>query len=166
MPSANVLLPSGTVLNLRYSGETPLALAAGQPQQEVLVLAEPVRDSNGNVILPEGSQVIGRFETGSGGSRFVTQAISWQGQNMELNAQSEHLSGERQVSKNNILRNSALGGAAGILLGGLTGIGLIPAIIAGAASTAATTYVTAPQPAVIQPNQIVEVRLTDDVSYR
>ncbi|NJO52727.1 MAG: hypothetical protein HC840_28755 [Leptolyngbyaceae cyanobacterium RM2_2_4] len=76
----DVLLPSGTVLSLRYPGETSLSLESGVPRQEVLLLDQPVRDRNGNLIVEAGSQVIGRFETGSQGSRFIVQAIALQGQ--------------------------------------------------------------------------------------
>ncbi|MEG4107979.1 hypothetical protein [Microcoleus sp. S13_C5] len=45
------------------------------------------------------------------------------------------------------------------LLSGFSGIGLL----AGAAAGAATTYVAAPQPATIQPGQILQVQLTEDL---
>ena len=156
----SILLPSGTVLSLRYPGESPLELAEGQPRQEVMVLAEAVQDQAGNIILPEGTYVIGRFETKTEGSQFIAQAISVQGQTLFLNAQSAPISGNQS---NNLLRNSALGVAAGAVLGGLTGIGLIPAIAAGVATSAATTYASPSNPAIIQPDQVVEVQLIEDL---
>lgn len=160
-----VLLPSGTVLKLRYPGQTALELAEQPSQQEVLLLDQAVHDSSGNVLLPVGSPVLGRFETTESGSLFVAQALQMQGgQQIPLSAQSEQLSGERQVSENGMLRNSAIGAIAGTVLGAVTGVGLIPAVIAGAATSAATTYVTSPDSAaVVQPNQVVEVRLTQDL---
>jgi hypothetical protein len=159
-----VLLPSGTVLSLRYPRETTLQLRSDSPWQEVLLLSQAVRDRTGAVIVPEGSQVIGRFETNEQGSRFIAQAITVQGRNIQLKAQSDVLMGDRQVSDNELVRNSAIGGAALGVVGVLTGgLGFLVGALAGAAAGAATTYVTAPQPATIQPNQIVEVRLTEDV---
>jgi hypothetical protein len=76
--SPNILLPSGTVLSLRYPGQTSLSLESGVPRQEVLLLDQAVRDRNGNLIAEAGTQVIGRFETGSQGSQFVAQAITLQ----------------------------------------------------------------------------------------
>lgn len=157
-----ILLPSGTILNLRYTGETPLELAAGEPRQEVLVVAEAVRDEAGNIVLPEGSYVMGRFETGETGSQFIAQAISLQGQSLMLNAQSEPLSGQHP-SQGGLLRNSALGVAAGVALG-LTGIGLIPAIAVGAATTAGITFLPESHSNVVQPDQVLEVRLTQDLT--
>jgi hypothetical protein len=157
------LLPSGTVLSLRYPGSTELKLSSDYPYQDVLVVDQAVRDQAGQVVIPEGSSVIGRFETGSQGSEFIAQAIEIQGQTVLLNAKSDRLSGDRQVSRNHLLQNSALGAIAGTLLGAFTGVGLIAGIAAGAATSAATTYITSPQPAVIQPDQIVEVRLLEDL---
>ena len=159
----NLLLPSGTALNLRYPRQTALTLNPETPWQEVLVLDQSVLDFAGNVVFPAESQVIGRFETSSRGSQFVAQAISLNGRNLRLDAESANLGGDRQVSERNLIRNSALGVIGVTVLGVLTGgIGLL-GLAAGAATGAATTYVTAPQPATIQPNQIVEVRLTRDI---
>jgi hypothetical protein len=155
----NILLPSGTVLSLRYPGETSLSLESGMPRQEVLLLDQPVRDRNGNLIAEVGTQVVGRFETGSQGSQFIVQAITLQGQNILLEAESETLAGDREVSEDSLIQNSALGALALTVLGGFTGIGLLGGLAAGAGAT----YLTAPQPAIIQPNQIVEVRLTEDL---
>lgn len=159
----NLLLPSGTALNLRYPRQTALTLSPETPWQEVLVLDQSVLDFDGNVVFPAESQVIGRFETSSRGSQFIAQAISLNGRNLRLDAESANLGGDRQVSERNLIRNSALGVIGVTVLGVLTGgIGLL-GLAAGAATGAATTYVTAPQPATIQPNQIVEVRLTRDI---
>jgi hypothetical protein len=151
------------VLSLRYPGSTELKLSSNYPYQDVLVVDQAVRDQAGQVVIPAGSSVIGRFETGSQGSEFIAQAIEIQGQTVLLNAKSDRLSGDRQVSRNHLLQNSALGAIAGTLLGAFTGVGLIAGIAAGAATSAATTYITSPQPAVIQPDQIVEVRLLEDL---
>lgn len=71
----DVLIPAGETLQLRYPRTAPLELT-DQPWQEVLVLASPVQDSQGTVLVPEGTQVIGRFERDGRGYRFVAQAIA------------------------------------------------------------------------------------------
>lgn len=152
----NILIAAGTQLVLRYPGSEVLALSADTPRQEVLLLEEEIRDRNGRLIAPVGTAVIGRFETTRGSSRFITQAISLNGQNIPLTALSAPLNSERKVSENRIVRNSALGSLAGILLGGL------PGLLGGAAAAAATTYLTAPQPTTIFPNQVLEVQLMED----
>jgi hypothetical protein len=161
--TSGVLLPSGTVLSLRYQGEETLNLSSDYPLQEVLVVDRDVRNQEGQIIVPAGSQVIGRFETGSSGSEFIAQAISINGESFLLNGRSDKLSGDRQLSSNQTMQNSALGAVAGTLLGAVTGVGLIAGIAAGATTSAAATYLTAPQPAIIEPDRVVEVRLLEDL---
>lgn len=160
--SPNVLLPVGTVLNLRYPGNSTLMLRTDSPQQEILVLLTELRDVSGNILALAGSTVTGRFETTAMGSQFVTQAIAVSGRSLPLVAQSEPLGGSRKVEGNNLARNSGIGVLAGGVLGALggsTGLGALGGVAAGAAAT----LLTAPKPAAIQPGQIVQVRLTQDL---
>lgn len=152
-------LPAGTPLSLRYPGTASLSLKADNPQQEVLLLQTDVRDESGKVLLPEGSQVIGRFETTSAGSRFIAQAISLRGRNLPLEAESNSLTGGRNVSDRQLIQNSGIGALAGGILGSFSGLG----ILGGAATGAAITVVTSPKPATIEPGQIFQVRLRQDL---
>ncbi|MEG5037871.1 MULTISPECIES: AMIN domain-containing protein [unclassified Microcoleus] len=156
---ANVLLPAGTELSLLYPGDRALRLQAKPSPQEVLLLQGGILDSRGNTIVPANTPVIGRFETTNLGSRFVVEAISLNGRNIPLLARSEPVGGRRaQPSDRSLLRNTGIGGLALFLLSGFSGIGLL----VGAAGGVATTYVAAPQPATIQPGQILQVQLTED----
>lgn len=156
---ANVLLPAGTELNLLYPGAQALRLQTKPSRQEVLLLQGGILDSRGNTIVPANTPVIGRFETTNLGSRFVVEAISLNGRNIPLLAQSEPVAGRRQEPRDrSLLRNTGIGGLTLFLLSGFSGIGLL----AGAAAGVATTYVAAPQPATIQPGQILQVQLTED----
>ena len=158
---ANVLLPAGTELSLLYPGAQALRLARAKPsREEVLLLQGGIFDSRGNTIVPANTPVIGRFETTNLGSRFVVEAISLNGRNIPLFARSQPVAGRRQQpSDRSVLRNTGIGGLALFLLSGFSGVGLL----AGATAGAATTYVAAPQPATIQPGQILQVQLTEDL---
>ncbi|MGJ3247193.1 MAG: AMIN domain-containing protein [Elainellaceae cyanobacterium] len=90
--NSDVLLPSGTQLPLRYPRTSAQVLVPNPPRQEVLLVNQTVRDSAGRVVVPEGSQVLGQFESTPDGFRFVTQAIRLNNQNIRLIAQSESLS--------------------------------------------------------------------------
>jgi hypothetical protein len=88
--TADILLPAGTQLSLRYAGNS-LTLKAGSPQQAELLLRSDLRSPTGNLIAPAGTPVIGRFETNDNGSRFITQAIALSGRNIPFAAKSDIL---------------------------------------------------------------------------
>ncbi|MBE9102050.1 AMIN domain-containing protein [Vacuolonema iberomarrocanum] len=117
-----LLIPSGTTLQLRYPGSTPIALEDDQVWQEVLVLAEPIQDEQGNVLLPAGSEILGRFEASRRGSRFIAQAIAIDEQIILFEAESDRVRGDnespRTIAPNQIIeldveedvRRTAVGG--------------------------------------------------------
>ena len=158
-PALRSGLTAGTLLSLRYPGVTSLKLRTGTPHQEVLLLQSELRDPAGNLIAPKDSKVIGRFETTKAGSRFIVQAIALQGRSLPLQAQSELLAGNLKVSDRNLAVNSGIGAIAGGIIGGFSGAGLA----GGAATGAAVTLLTSPKPATVQPGQIVQVRLLQDL---
>ncbi len=91
-PSApGILLPTGTVLSLRYPGTTTLNLQASAPRQDVLLLQTEIRNASGQVVLPAGTPIIGQFQLSPQGGQFITQAIVLSDRNIPLTAQSELL---------------------------------------------------------------------------
>jgi outer membrane lipoprotein SlyB len=103
--------------------------------------------------------VIGRFESDRGGSQFITQAVSLRGRNVPFAAKSTSLDGKLQISEDKVVKHSALGAIAGALVGGVSG----GDILGGAAAGAAVTYLTAPKPATLQPGQLIQVQVTEDL---
>ncbi|MBW4576155.1 MAG: AMIN domain-containing protein [Aphanothece sp. CMT-3BRIN-NPC111] len=103
---SRVLLPAGTLIKLRYPGKNILKLQVEKPIQEVLLLHEEIRDRTGKILAPSGTPIIGRFETDSSGSRFITQAIILGRDNVPLVAQSEILGGNQQRASSRIAPNS------------------------------------------------------------
>ena len=158
----NILIPADTQLSLYYPQDTPLKLTT-ESQEEVLFLAQNVRDREGNLLIPIDSQVIGSFESNSDGSQFIARSIRIQGENRPVSAESDSLGGKREASSNRVVRNSAAGAVVGLLLGLTTGIGVLAGVALGAVSGAGSVFVSAPETAIIQPNQIVEVRVLEDL---
>ncbi len=155
-----VILPIGALLNLLYPGNGELRLAAGMPRQEVLVLQTEVRDAMGNVVLPQGSYVMGQFETGQSGSKFTAQSISAGSRTLPFAAESEVINGNnRELSPSSMALYSGAGALAGGLISQFSGWG----ILLGGAAGAATNYLTAPKPAAIQPGQMIQVRVTQEL---
>ena len=159
-PSVNngLMLPIGTVLKVRYTGISSVAVKNGEARQEMLVLQTTIRDRSGLVVAPEGTTIYGRFEGGAMNNRFVASAIAIQGQMVALVAESGDLGGSRNPKQGSLLQNSGIGALAGIIIGGLTGGN----VIGGAAAGAAITYATTPKVTAVQPGQVLELRLTQD----
>jgi len=84
----NTLIPEGTVLSLRYPREEALRLNTGTSRQDVLVLTRTVRDRDGDVIVPAGTRIIGRFEATAAGIQFISQAIALPEENVPTEGQS------------------------------------------------------------------------------
>ncbi|WP_448571350.1 hypothetical protein, partial [Trichothermofontia sp.] len=158
-PASPHRLAVGTWVPLVYPGQVPLALQNGVPHPEVLLLQENLMDSRGNLLAPAGSRVLGRFESGRDGSRFITQAIEVNGASQLLAATSLSMQGSRTVPQQKLWRNSGIAAAAGMVLTGFTGVGLL----AGAAMGLAGTYAVAPHPATIQPGQVIMVQVLEPI---
>jgi hypothetical protein len=162
--SANpaIALPTGTVLALSYPGTTELQLGAVNSRQDMMVLQTEVRDAAGNVVFPQGSYVMGQFETTATGSKFFTSSIQRGDRIVPFFAESEPLTGgNRDVSTSSIALYSGAGALAGGLISRFSGWG----ILLGGAAGAATNLLTAPKPATIQPGQVIQVRMLKDIPY-
>lgn len=157
LTTGGYVVPAGTTLSLQYDQEDMLKFKAGDKQQRILKLYSPIVDSQGRVIAPAGSTVLGEFIGNKEGSQFTTQVLSIGNFNVSFNAQSEVLPSQKQVpSVNEFFLHSGIG-AAGAALAGLN-----PLVLGGAAVGAAITYLVSPQETVIQPGQILQVKLTQD----
>ncbi|PZU99598.1 MAG: hypothetical protein DCF32_18445, partial [Leptolyngbya sp.] len=159
--SPDTLVAAGTVLELRYVGDQPLDLNTNSSQNQVLLLAHDIRDpiTNG-IVAPAGSQLIGQFEPTPEGQRWVSKMlIAPTGQQVDFASTTEYMVGNTQVNSPRLAAGAGLGALALLLLTGFSGIGLI-----GGALVGATTVVgTSPQYVVIEPNQVIQVQVMQDI---
>jgi hypothetical protein len=159
--SPDTLVAAGTLLQLQYVGDEPINLNTGSSQNHVLVLAQDIRDpiTNG-IVAPAGSQLIGQFESTTNGQRWVSKMlIAPAGQQVPFSSTSEYMVGSPDINTPRLAAGAGLGALALMLVTGFSGIGLI-----GGALVGATTVVgTSPQHIVIEPNQIVQVQVIQDV---
>ncbi|MBD2105746.1 AMIN domain-containing protein [Nodosilinea sp. FACHB-13] len=159
--SPDTLVAAGTVLELRYVGDEPLDLNASSSQNQVLLLAHDIRDpiTNG-IVAPAGSQLIGQFEPTPEGQRWVSKMlIAPNGQQVDFASTTEYMVGNTEVSSPRLAAGTGLGALALLLLTGFSGIGLL-----GGALVGATTVVgTSPQYVVIEPNQVIQVQVIQDI---
>ncbi|MBW4485612.1 MAG: AMIN domain-containing protein [Tildeniella torsiva UHER 1998/13D] len=159
--SPDTLVAAGTVLELRYVGDEPLDLNTNSSQNQVLLLAHDIRDpiTNG-IVAPAGSQLIGQFEPTPEGQRWVSKMlIAPTGQQVDFASTTEYMVGNTEVSSPRLAAGAGLGALALLVLTGFSGIGLI-----GGALVGATTVVgTSPQYVVIEPNQVIQVQVIQDI---
>jgi hypothetical protein len=159
--SPDILISSGTILELRYTGTEPLRLDPNTDLNEVLVLETEIRDpvTNG-VLAPAGSQLIGQFETHRENQQWVSQAlIVPDGYRIPFASTSEYLYGTPQISGGGLALGTGAGALALTLLTGFSGIGLLGGAILGAT----TAVGIAPQQIVIQPNEVIYAQVTEDI---
>ncbi len=155
----NVILPTGTALTLRYPNPNEVRLRNKPERQDVLLLQGGIVDQEGNFIIPPDTPIVGYFETSSRGSRFQVEAINLDGRSIPLRAESPWISGTLDAEPRHILRDTGIGSLGLFLLTGFTGIGLLVGAVGGAAVGLATS----PQPTTLEPNQVIEVRLIEDL---
>ncbi|MCT7966601.1 AMIN domain-containing protein [Laspinema sp. D1] len=153
----DVLLSSGTVLVLNYPGSVAIALEDRLPRQEVLLVYSDIYDRTGQLVAPVGTPVIGSFVRDRGKIRFQTQSIILKGRAIPFLAQSDPLNGNRDISERRTLSYSALGAVAGAVLGGLAG----GPLLGGAAAGAVTSFLRSDIAAIVEPGQILPVRLSE-----
>jgi hypothetical protein len=153
-------IPVGTRLSLQYSGSEPLVLAEPAPVYEVLTVVGDVYSDRGALLLPAGTQVLGRFEGfDESGRRFVSQVVIRNGARLPLLAESDWITGSPQPNGTNVAVGSSIGAAAVTLLTGFSGFGLVGGAAVGAAAAAADSS----QLVTIQPGQMIEVEIVDDI---
>lgn len=154
---SDVLLSYGTVLVLNYPGSVAIALEDGLPRQEVLLVYSDIYDRSGQLMAPVGTPVIGSFVRDRGQIRFQTQSIILEGRAIPFIAQSDPLNGNRDISERRTISYSAVGAVAGAVLGGLAG----GPLLGGAAAGAVTSLLRSEIAAIVEPGQLLPVRLSE-----
>lgn len=154
MLDANVLLPAGTLMMLRYPGSEGFHLKKGASRREILLVDVAIYDRNGQVFAPVGTPAIGNFETDRSGSRFVVESMLINGQMMPMRAASDAIGGSDEGSGGGLLSWSTLGAIGGAAIGSLAG----GPLLGGAAAGVAANLLSQPKQTAIEPGQIIPVR--------
>lgn len=123
--STQVTIPTGTSIPVRYEKAEKIVVAPNETMQLTLNVATDIVNRNGRVLIPAGSEVIGQLEPATGGSQFVArELVTYQGTRQSINATSRVISQtevRRGPKTGNILKGAAVGAAAAVALGALTG---------------------------------------------
>lgn len=115
---------AGSTIAVNYTAAPQIALRPDETVDLTVTVASDVRNSQGVVAIPAGSQVIGRLVPVTGGSQFVAQRVVISGQQYALNASSRVVQTTKSVRDPSLL--TTLGGAAlstgvAAIIGGTSG---------------------------------------------
>ena len=115
---------AGTTIPVRYSAAERILVAPNETAELTLTVASDVRNAQGVVVIPAGSQVVGQLQPANGGSQFVARSLVISGQQYSLVASSSVIRTTRDARDPNIgqiLGSAALGSSAAAIIGGVTG---------------------------------------------
>ncbi len=124
----NQFVPAGTSIRVRYDKDKIL-LMQNETVPLTLTVAQDVRDNNGRVLIPAGSEIKGELKPASRGSQFVAKELAWssngQSKRYYINATSNVVTRTEDVRKGastrSILTGTAVGAGAAAAIAALTG---------------------------------------------
>jgi hypothetical protein len=120
-----VRIPAGNTIAVQYSKDKIL-LGPDEKVPLVLNVAQNMSNSQGTILIPAGTQVVGELRTVSGGAQFfASELVFADGRRVPINATSKVVTTTEKVDKGvsvgTLLRNAALGGAAAAAIAAVTG---------------------------------------------
>ena len=123
--NTTVAIPAGTTIPVRYEKEKIL-VTKDERAPLTLTVAANITTSDGTVLIPSGSQVVGELQPAQGGSQFVAKELVFtNGQRVAIDATSQTITKTESVTKGSsvggILKNAALGAAAAAAVSAVTG---------------------------------------------
>ena len=120
-----VRIPAGNTIAVQYSKDKIL-LGPDEKVPLTLAVAQTIATSQGAILIPAGTQVVGELRTVSGGAQFfATELVYADGQRRAINATSRVVTTTEQIQKGlsvgKIVQNAALGAAAAAAIAAVTG---------------------------------------------
>jgi hypothetical protein len=120
-----VRIPAGNTIAVQYSKDKIL-LGPDEKVPLVLNVAQNIANSQGTILIPAGTQVVGELRTVSGGAQFfASELVFANGQRKAINATSKVVTTTEKVDKGvnvgGLLQNAALGAAAAAAISAVTG---------------------------------------------
>jgi hypothetical protein len=127
-----VTITAGNMIAVQYSKDKIL-LAPDEKVPLVLNVAQNIANSQGTILIPAGTQVMGELRPVSGGSQFfASELVFANGMKKTINATSKVVTTtervDRGVNVGTLIQNAALGAAAAAAISAVTGDQTITAI--------------------------------------
>ena len=117
------------------------------------------RGTIGNVTVPVGATIVGKYVPSEGGLRYVAEAVTYDQYSYKINATSQTLTDvkdPRDTSTGAVAEDAGIGAAGGLVLGEVLGGGAnVGEAVGGAAAGAAVGNVTADRVVVIKPDESI-----------
>ena len=114
--------------------------------------------SIGDVTIPKGATIVGKYVPADGGLQYVAEAVTYDDYSYTINASSgviKDVKDPRDTSAGAIAEDAGIGAAGGTILGEVLGDAGAGEIIGGAAAGAAAGNLTADRVVVIDPDAVI-----------
>jgi hypothetical protein len=123
--STSYRIPSGTAIPVTYTADKIL-LTKDETVPVTLMVSADIVSSQGTVLIPQNTEVIGEFRPSGNGTQFVAKQLKFaDGRTFACNASSNVVTETESVSKGmnvgNLLKNAALGTGAAAAIAAVTG---------------------------------------------
>lgn len=171
-PSSIARIPAGRIIPIEYEKAEKVVVTPDEFMRLRLRVTRNIRDSQGRVVIPFGSEIEGELRPVSNGTQFFAeQLIIGDRHKFPVNAISKVFSDTEKVTKGasaeDILQGAAVGGAAATLLSGILGDNVIATekVLIGAGLGALTGVLLGQKKAevfVIYPEDDLNLRLLSD----
>lgn len=116
------------------------------------------RGTIGNITVPVGATIEGKYVPSEGGLRYVAEAVTYDQYSYNISAASqtiEDVKDPRDTSAGAIAEDAGIGAAGGLVLGEVLGDANVGEAVGGAAAGAAVGNVTADRVVVIKPDESI-----------
>lgn len=171
-----VAIPAGTEIPVKYNEAQKIVITPNETVPLTLAIAANIRNRNGVILLPAGTQLVGKLQPAGSGSQFVASELVFaNGRRQYISASSDVLTEKQEIKRDtnvtSILTGSAVGAGAAAAISGITGNKRITIgkVLAGVGAGALGGYLLGKKKTeviVINPADDLNVRLNSDLALR
>ncbi|CEJ45475.1 S-layer homology domain-containing protein [Umezakia ovalisporum] len=122
----SVTIPQGTAIPVKYDQAEKILVTKDEIAPLTLTVDQNIVTQQGTVVIPAGSQVVGKLQPAQGGSQFIAEKlVLTTGQEYKINATSQVITKTETIKKgtstNTIIKNTVLGAGAAAAVSAVTG---------------------------------------------
>ena len=137
--SQSLIIPAGINIPVQYEQAEKILVTRSETLPLTVTVAANLRNRNGDILIPFGSEIVGQIQPVESGAQFVAEYISLPNQQISLNATSQVITRTEVIEEGadaiTILQGTLVGTAAATLIAAVTGDTAIATeeVLAGAA---------------------------------